>query len=261
MCVVTQHIKSYLALYCALAVFLVSVSIFWLTNALGSDNSLKISFYEFLRTSLVFALAAFVVAWTLNTSLVESSGGNSIDTFFKAFTPVAAAVFFIYQMLAGAFAATTSVSIVANRSQDTPSQILVNVTVERGDNWVVEILKDEYRIIDAQAYSPKDDPDAEDWIRGGKLHRRNDERLLLSPKEKTSAGFVIAIPNNLVDKPLIVVAKISSFASWWPTPVRSFATAYIPPAKQPDRAACPQTLKSPEPQPAKPATQGKKTGE
>jgi hypothetical protein len=164
----------------------------------------------------------------LHSQSPPNAGGNSGSEFLlKAVVPVAAAAFFFYQVIAGSYFAGTTVTLQGSRCLD---KILVSVTLERGDNWLVSIPADEYHI----------GPVGADFDTGWKpvgFQRKKYGDLRLAPKEKTTTMFLVE-PSDAVSDTTIVVA-VDSYAMYWPMPSQSFAKLIVPaPAKTDDSLKC-----------------------
>jgi hypothetical protein len=151
-----------------------------------------------------------------STSKSDSDSGT--EFLLKAVVPVAAAAFFFYQVIAGSYFAGTTVTVQGTRCGD---KILVSVTLERGDNWLVNIPADEYHV---GPVGTGDDFDS-GWKSIGFQRKRYGD-LRLAPKEKTTTMFFVE-PTDARSDTIIVVA-IDSYAKYWPMPSQSFAKLIIP---------------------------------
>lgn len=154
---------------------------------------------------------------------------DGVDKFFRIGVPLGTAFYFVYQLFAGSFFGTTTVSVKTIRCG---KNLFMYVDLERGDNWLVDITADEYfaGYVDAKSFNTVK------WRPIG-FQRNKDDVLRLAPKERT--GTVLAISPE-PDGTSIVVA-IDAYSILWPVPMESFAkTIVLPEVKsESSQSTCP----------------------
>ena len=166
---------------------------------------------------------------------------DDVDVFFKIAIPTVAVLYFLYQAFSGSFFATTSIFLEANRDVNNPCLVIVKATIERGDNWLVEIEdgSDEY-LITTKVEDQADQIGYEKTWEKINFPRRydgNKNKLLLlglAPKEKTQATFFInekEIKDKGYDpsKGFFLTAKVKYSSVGWPIEATSFSKIYVPP--------------------------------
>lgn len=185
-------------------------------------------------TAAIFGVSSLVVIGIYATC----SQGNAFDydKFFKVATPVVAAIFFFYNAIAGALFATTT--LLAKEIGRTAEKAFVELTVERGDIWLVEILDskilyhyNEYTSgaesdENANAYEVKNDSHMKESV---VFPHTKGIPLRLAPKEKTS--IVIEVP--LSEKSMVLTARIAYEAVMWRRPAMSYARTILAPKRSP----------------------------
>jgi len=211
--------------YSLVFVFLaIPTIIFWVLLLLQSDAS------GFQRLVAAIIFPCIIGALTLGLYAAWNADGfnntkDRLDTLSKAAVPAAAALYFLYQAFAGSFFATTSILLEATREKTPGNKVVVKATIERGDNWLVEIItkSDEYSITTSQEQKP------EGWkpINFPGRDEGNKTLLRLAPKEKTHTDFTIDNKNGI-----FVTARIRYYSIGWPFPAESRAKIYVPPSTE-----------------------------
>jgi len=169
--------------------------------------------HSLLPAFLIAVASGFLVWWT--QVFVSPSSQN--PTFAVAvLVQFIGAGYFIYQLMAGALFATTSISIDAVRSTIEPHKIRISVTLERGSNWLAVIVADAYYVVT---------PDAPiTWHTIGFPRRERDDSLRLGPNEKTATTIVLTRPPEL---DVTIVAKVEFYSILWPVAGESFAKTIV----------------------------------
>lgn len=177
-------------------------------------------------TGAVLGVAALLLAeWGYYCLTVDKELEDKWELFFTGIVPFAALGFFIYQAMAGAFFATTSLTIEAKR--DGRDSIIASVTIERGDHWLVDIASLAYSITEGEtkgSWLPIDIPCGPE------------NKLRLAPKEKATTMF--RIPTTVTGDAIITIQALT-YGLMWPVPGRSYARVLVPPAKDNDSPAGP----------------------
>jgi hypothetical protein len=158
-------------------------------------------------------LAIWLLCRSRRMRLDETKGG--VEFLVNAGVPLAAGAFFLYQVMAGSFFATTTVTVKATRCN---GKILVLATLERGDNFLVVIPADEYHV------GPIDKSYNSGWKEAG-FQRKRDGTLALGPKERTTTMFFI---NSAPSEDTAITLAIDAYAISWPVPSESFAQVLVP---------------------------------
>ncbi len=174
-----------------------------------------------LSSMLVGLAVAIAIAWAWHCVDEPNKESRGWDLFFKGIVPFCALSFFAYQAVAGAFFATTSVSLDAKRDSDDPQKILVRVTLERGDNWLVDIVSVSYSLSSTEL--PGENLPAKS--NAINFPCRPGKGLRLAPKEKTSTDFSFG-QENVED--IFITVQVVSYALLWPIPSTSYVKALIP---------------------------------
>lgn len=182
--------------------------------------------FHVVLTGLALGAAVFaVLKWAVHSLSRNGPTPGSTELFFAGVVPMAAALYFVYQFAAGALFATTSVSLDIEREDEQPDTAIVTMKLERGDNWIVEIVS-------AAVTTEYPHTQATSWTNSN-LPRRPDGTLRLAPKETTSTKFRIKLPSRRMDavvdqtNDIVVTARVVSYALWWPVPSESFASTLI----------------------------------
>lgn len=162
--------------------------------------------------SIVWIQIAINSYLSMNPLTDQDKLTKEIDIFFKGAAGIAATIYFIYQAIAGSFFATTNILLEANFFEKS-NQYVVKATIERGDNWCVNIKEAMYLL------EEKSKTNIHIWT-DMKFPKREDGIHILAPKEKTHTEFVVSM-NGCAE--ITVTARVISFATWWPKPARSFA--------------------------------------
>jgi hypothetical protein len=157
---------------------------------------------------------------------IDDGGDTSFDGVSRIGVPLAAGAFFLYQIIGGSFFATTTVTAKATRCSN---KILVVATLERGDNWLVDIPADEYHIGPIGA-----DFDSE-WHEA-EFQRKKDGALRLAPKERTTTMFSV---NAAPSGDTTITVAIDAYATYWPVASESFAKVIVPAASNEQDKKCP----------------------
>lgn len=182
-------------------------------------NHVAIPWFFVVITSLMLGGALFLLlqwaSFCISRSHAPSSGG--VELFLAGAVPMAAALYFLYQLLAGALFATTSVSIDAVRDTVQTDSAIVTLKIERGDNWLTEIAS-------AAVTTESPSHDAKRWQEAD-LPRRPDRQVRLAPKETTSTRFRLPLGKNAKD--IVVTARVVAYGLFWPIPSESFASALV----------------------------------
>ena len=176
-----------------------------------------------IAAGLLLAFAAFILfLWTQYSLMrpVKSTSGP-VELFLSGAVPLSAMLYFIYQVVAGALFATTSVTLTAVRDEFDPKIALITMKLERGDNWVSEIAS-------AAVTTGIPYQDAMKWQEAN-FPRRTNGTLRLAPKEETETMFHIELENETED--VFITARIITYGIMWPMASESFALALIRPAK------------------------------
>ncbi|MDR7272072.1 hypothetical protein J2X20_004746 [Pelomonas saccharophila] len=161
-----------------------------------------------------------VAFWIGVVQQKEQDLGKATDLFFKGAAPFIAFAYFIYQILGGTFFATTAVVLSAERSKDNPRALVVKLSIERGSQWVAEIVSDElffHRKPDVWDEKPMS-------RKVGLMPRRRDGLLRMAAGEKSSTEIRLKVPAGS----FFITARIVSRAIYWPTPSESFARVCVP---------------------------------
>jgi hypothetical protein len=175
-------------------------------------------------TFAILVAASFVSTAVVLIALATLTLGRSdllkdFDAFWKVGTPLLALGYFLYQLVAGAMFATTSVSLSAARDPTHPTRLLVKLSIERGAQWMADIASA------AVAQHPSDHL----WTPLPKwepvqLPGRENEPLRLAPGEKTATEFSMA---GVSPRVFYLTVRVISYASYWPVPSESFARVRI----------------------------------
>ncbi len=176
--------------------------------------------------AVVFALVGVGVGLLVYLAMLAAADASPvarerIDTVFKVTTPVALFAYFIYQVVAGALFATTSVRLELEKGDTNPKVAVVKVTLERGDNWLVRIEKVGYTtspVVPTQSASY-----TEILFPGRDALGSNESDFSLAPKETTSTMFQVPLA---ADETYVTV-RVVSYATLWPMPSRSYARILI----------------------------------
>lgn len=196
----------------------------------------ELPWFYVIVTGLAIGLAALIVQQWAVYSLSRSSSSSSgpVELFLAGAVPMAAALYFLYQLAAGALFATTSVTLelvgsVDEKVNNKPASAVMSMKLERGDNWMVEVAS--AAVTTGLPYHK-----GLDW-KESNLPRRRDGTLRLAPKETTSTRFRITLGDRTEDT--VVTARVVTYALWWPLPSESFGSTLIAPlaASAPSSAA------------------------
>lgn len=181
----------------------------------------KLPWLQVIVTGLAIGVAALIVQqWTVySLSREGSSSSGPVELFLAGAVPMAAALYFLYQLAAGALFATTSVTLEIERADTRPTSAVVSMKLERGDHWMVEIA--------SAAVAQKLPYHEEQKWQEANLPRRRDGTLRLAPKETMSTRFRIKLDDQTADT--VVTARVVTYALWWPMPSESFASTLIVP--------------------------------
>jgi hypothetical protein len=170
--------------------------------------------------AIIFVVVWAISCWTFyewKVRALEADHRSTWERFFDSAVPIFAALFFVYQALSGSFFATTSPTLEVKVEKEQPEKALVTASLERGDNWLVEVASAQYII------GPAGQDDS-GW-RNLPLPRRSDGHLRLGPKEKTTTQIRV----DLAEKDdWFITTRFVTYALYWPVPSVSYARALIP---------------------------------
>ena len=175
---------------------------------------------QVILTAVGFGLAVGVlVGLTLELfSAGLARGPERINTVFKVLPSAAALTYFVYQAVAGAFFATTSVILELEKPMKESTPVVMKLTLERGDNWLARIQKVEYGFSSEAKLPVK-----YNTVLFPAAEVESDHAFSLAPKERTST--MVSLPLDKKDN--FVTVQVVSYAVWWPTPTRSYARILI----------------------------------
>lgn len=171
--------------------------------------------------SIAFAVLVSYIVYKIRQSKVR---GVRLDDAleFKDIVAISAALYFLYQIPAGAFFASTSIIIEGTRLD--PETVLVRAVIERGDQWLVQISNADYEVKSANKSGEWRSIDFRGRILTGKDdHRGGNGLLRLAPKEKTQASFVVKAKENET-----ITARVTCFPILWPVTSESYASIIVP---------------------------------
>jgi hypothetical protein len=175
---------------------------------------------QVLVTAVGFGLAVgLLVGLSLELfSAGFARGPERINTVFKALPSAAALTYFIYQAVAGALFATTSVILELEKPLKESTPVALKLTLERGDNWLARIQKVDYGVSSEPA-----PPKEYKTVLFPAAEVEPDKGFSLAPKERTST--MVSLPLDKKDN--YVTARVVSYAIWWPTPTQSYTRILI----------------------------------
>ena len=181
----------------------------------------------FVLITLAWAIFALRFAGT------SSAASYPLAIFLNGVGPVAALLFFSFQVIAGSLFATLSVSATATRIESQPNSILLQVNLERGDKWLIEVPRVTFSVADGprqefkfprRTVSPTNQKVS--WLR-------------LGPGEKTASMQVVdfgSLPMATID------VRAESYALWWPAPSMSFCRVIVPRFTEKDQTLNPYVV-------------------
>lgn len=177
-----------------------------------------------IRISLLLGVLSFVtMAWAVYAfrfARTGSADSAAIALFLNGVGPLAAVLFFAYQVIAGSMFATVSVSATATRVAGRPDLALLQVALERGDKWLVEVPRVTYRL-GKRGRQEVEFPRRTRSAAGQKV-----SWMRLGPGEKTASMQLVTLASS-TDQTIDVCAE--SYALWWPAPSMAFCRVVIPP--------------------------------
>jgi hypothetical protein len=186
-----------------------------------------------------------IVATIIVSLLLNGSGASAIlkhiQSNFKEYAILVGGLYFIYQAVSGSLFATTTISTDAKRGVN--DAIVITATIERGDNWLVEILdgSDQY-VITKDVTKNFGDINIKFNLNFARYKKGNNSILKLAPKEKTQTQFIIddevikkanngLSDNDKIDlnKGFYVISQIEYESVSWPFSAKSVAKSYVTP--------------------------------
>jgi hypothetical protein len=184
----------------------------------------------------LLAAAWLAYAWTRGDK-ARVYTESPIELFLMGVVPLAATLFFGYQVIAGSLFGTVSVTAAAVRCVAAPDRAMLSVKLERGDKWVVEVPLVTYFV-----HQPRQDGK---WIEVAFPRRTKDpwgdevSWLHLGPGEKIDTMQIIDLPPGRFDT--VIDLRADSYAVWWPLPSQALTRVIVPaaePASAPSSTGC-----------------------
>lgn len=174
-----------------------------------------------LLASFFVGLATVVLglAWY---ALSRFDWATNLDVFLKLGGFVVALGYFIYRVMGGAFFATTSVMVTAERDPLLSGRVLVTVSIERGTQWTADIASVAHLSHESEQMWPQP-PSKMDW-KAVPMPMRQDGSLRLAPGEKTATSFYLT---PVTFSAFYLTVRVVSFAQLWPVPSESFARVCV----------------------------------
>lgn len=197
------------------------------------------AYAEVVSTCLGLWLALTLL---LSPPLVIAAGistwNKRFEAMFKIAVPLVALGYFLYQIAAGTFFATTSVSLEAVPSSAGSTDSTVRIKLDRGDNWLATISQVRYAL-SRDADTVVDYDKATDVMFAAETDgdSRGQRGFALGPKETTATMLSLKRPR--ADTYLSV--RVISYATWWPVPGRSYARILLRTDDSTSHAGTPKT--------------------
>lgn len=195
-------------------------------------NAVDVPWFSLIATGAVLGVASLLLLQWANFCLARSqpSSSGSVELFLSGSVPMAAALYFVYQLLAGNLFATTSVSVDAVRDAQDANFAIVTLKIERGDNWLTEIA--------SAAVTTGALWDGQTRWQEAYLPHRPGHLARLAPKETMSTRFRFELkPEREAGKAasrsgeehVVVTARVVAYGLLWPIPSESYAAALVLP--------------------------------
>lgn len=163
------------------------------------------AFNKFIATMVLFGISLIIGFFAIKLiEALDKNQNEKMENLSGIIVPLITAIYFIYQATSGSFFATTSITLEAKRNTDNANEVVITANIERGDNWLVEILESKYQITEYPGNSTSD------WksIAFPSRIEGSTAILRLAPKEKHKQSLLINA------KPLALLLLKLSTSQW-----------------------------------------------